>query len=209
MGGVALMRQRADQPAGQGHRQDHAEGQQPSAAGPSAGGAEDRQAVVNCSQDHHRVPIAEAGGTPAGAANARLAWPFPKPLGGSPPRAHLPSMIRPALLALAILAAPLHVAAQNPGAQNPGAQNPGAMTPQALQGQTVRGAKGVVLGTVERVTTAPDGRAAQILVRPKGLHPGGARSLAVAGVVLGPDGVSTPITKAEFDAMPAVDLGDR
>ena len=113
-------------------------------------------------------------------------------------------MIRPALLALAILAAPLHVAAQNPGAQNPG-----AMTPQALQGQTVRGAKGVVLGTVERVTTAPDGRAAQILVRPKGLHPGGARSLAVAGVVLGPDGVSTPITKAEFDAMPAVDLGDR
>lgn len=113
-------------------------------------------------------------------------------------------MIRPALLALLVLwgAAPA-------GAQIPAAQVPAAPSVRALQGQTVRGAKGVVLGTVERVVTATDGRPSQILVRPKGLHPGGARSLSVAGVALGPEGVTTPITKAEFDAMPAIDLSDR
>jgi len=99
-------------------------------------------------------------------------------------------------LALLLLASGLPAAAQP-------APRPSA---QALQGQTVHGAKGVVLGVVERVTAAPDGRAAQILVRPKGLHPGGMRSLSVSGVVLGADGVSTPITKAEFDAMPPVEV---
>ncbi len=107
-------------------------------------------------------------------------------------------MIRSALLALLLLGTALPTVAQTP-------ERP---TAQALQGQTVRGAKGVVLGTVERVTAAPDGRAAQILVRPKGLHPGGMRSLGVSAVSLGPDGVSVPITKAEFDAMPPVEISE-
>ena len=139
-------------------------------------------------------------------ANAPSWRPFPTRLGGWPARAHLQAMIRALLLTPGLLALALLTAARPAAAQ---ASASGATTPQALQGQTVRGAKGVVLGTVERVTTAPDGRPAQILVRPKGLHPGGTRSLSVAGVILGPDGVSTPITKAEFDAMPAVDLGER
>jgi hypothetical protein len=88
------------------------------------------------------------------------------------------------------------------------AQAPERPTAPALQGQTVRGAKGVVLGAVERVTATPDGRAAQILVRPKGLHPGGLRSLGVSALTLGPDGVSVPITKAEFDAMPPVEIAE-
>jgi len=116
-------------------------------------------------------------------------------------RAHLPAMTRPVLLAL------LFLAASAPAAQALAGEQP-APAAQALQGQTVRGARGVVLGVVERVVTAPDGHATQILVRPKGMRPGGARSLSVAGVAMAADGVATPITKAEFDAMPSVDLSD-
>ena len=105
-------------------------------------------------------------------------------------------MLRALLLALTLAAAALPAAAQAP---------PSA---QALQGQTVRGAKGVVLGVVERVTLTPDGRPAQILVRPKGLRPGGMHSLAVSSVILGPEGVTAPITKAEFDAMPPIDISE-
>lgn len=117
-------------------------------------------------------------------------------------------MIRPLLPASLRLSALLLSMALPAAAQTPAGETPGPSA-QALQGQTVRGAKGVVLGVVERVVTAPDGRPTQILVRPKGLRPGGARSLSVGGVALGAEGVATPITKAEFDAMPAVDLTDR
>ena len=107
-------------------------------------------------------------------------------------------MLRALLLALTLAAAALPAAAQGP--VPPLAQD--------LQGQTVRGAKGVVLGVVERVTLTPAGRPAQILVRPKGLRPGGMHSLAVSSITLGPDGVTAPITKAEFDAMPPIDVSE-
>lgn len=74
------------------------------------------------------------------------------------------------------------------------------------EGATVRGAGGVVLGVVERVIYGPAGRPAQVLVRPKGPRPAGPHALSIAGLSVGPDGVSTPLTKAEFDAMPTVEV---
>jgi hypothetical protein len=83
------------------------------------------------------------------------------------------------------------------------AQAPAAA--QELQGRTVLGADGAVLGEVERVTTRSDGRPAQVLVRPKGQHPAGLRSLAYAALKIEGGAVSVPLTKAEFNAMPAVE----
>lgn len=108
------------------------------------------------------------------------------------------------MLRALLLTSTLVLAAALPAA----AQSPAPPSAQALQGQTVRGAKGVVLGVVERVTLTPGGRPAQILVRPKGLRPGGVHSLAVSSITLGADGVTVPITKAEFDAMPPIDISE-
>jgi hypothetical protein len=84
------------------------------------------------------------------------------------------------------------------------AQTPAAAV-QDLQGRIVLGADGAVLGEVERVTTRSDGRPAQVLVRPKGQHPAGLRSLAYAALKIEAGAVSVPLTKAEFNAMPAVE----
>jgi hypothetical protein len=72
----------------------------------------------------------------------------------------------------------------------------------------VFGDKGVQLGVVERVVFGSDGKPAQILVRPKSKASSGPRSLAYAGLDKTPQGYVTPLTKAEFDAMPAVELED-
>ena len=74
------------------------------------------------------------------------------------------------------------------------------------EGATVRGAGGVVLGVVERVIYAPNGKPAQVLVRPKGPRPSGPHSLSYAGLSPVGDGFTTPLTKAEFDAMPSVEV---
>ncbi len=76
----------------------------------------------------------------------------------------------------------------------------------ALEGHVVKGAGGVVLGVVEKVIYGADGHPAQVLVRPKGPRPAGPHSLAFAGLTQTADGLSTPLTKAEFDAMPTVVL---
>lgn len=78
----------------------------------------------------------------------------------------------------------------------------------ALEGKPVLGAKGAILGHVERVTVTPDGKPGQILVRPKGLAAGGPRSIAFAAVQITRKGVQTPLSRAEFAAMPAV-IGGR
>lgn len=75
----------------------------------------------------------------------------------------------------------------------------------SLEGRPVTDAKGDVIGHVERVVAGPDGKPAQILVRPKGLRAGGPRSLAARSVSLTEKGVRIPLTRAEFEAMPAVE----
>jgi hypothetical protein len=72
-------------------------------------------------------------------------------------------------------------------------------------GRTVTGRGGVVLGEVERVTLRRDGSPAQVLVRPKGPRPGGPRSLSYASLRVDGAGLSTPLTLAEFNAMPVID----
>jgi hypothetical protein len=203
---VAGVGKSADQSAGEGDGEHHAEGDQSAADGAMAGRVVDGEAIVGTLKpsEHDLAPLSRRGLDAHRIRNARTGSPFPKMLGGWSRSPHLEEMIRPALLALLLLSGAAPV-----GAQTIAAPASAAPSAQALQGQTVRGAKGVVLGVVERVVSAAGGRPSQILVRPKGLHPGGARSLSVAGVTLGPDGVTTPITKAEFDAMPAIDLSDR
>jgi hypothetical protein len=75
-----------------------------------------------------------------------------------------------------------------------------------LEGRSVRGAGGVVLGVVEKVIYGANGHPVQVLVRPKGPRPAGPHSLSFAGLIQTADGLSTPLTKAEFDAMPTVEL---
>ena len=113
-------------------------------------------------------------------------------------------MRRTALLSAAIaLSAPVLAAAQAPSAEL-AARDAVARAAPSLQGRAVLDAKGDVLGTVERVAPGPDGRPAQILVRPKGLRAGGPRSLAVRSITLTEKGLRTPLTRSEFEAMPAV-----
>lgn len=78
----------------------------------------------------------------------------------------------------------------------------------AYQGRAVRDAKGVVLGVIEKVVLDARGRPAQALVRVQGHPSAGLRSLAVSGLVADAAGFTTPLTKAEFDAMPAVQLDE-
>ena len=106
------------------------------------------------------------------------------------------------VFAAALAAAPLSAL---PLAAHAQAQTQSA---DAFQGRTVRDAKGVMLGVIEKVVLDAHGRPAQALVRVVGHPSAGVRSLAVSGLVADGAGFSTPLTKAEFDAMPAVQLED-
>lgn len=86
------------------------------------------------------------------------------------------------------------------------AQTPAPAQASSLEGRVVRGAGGVVLGVVERVVYGADGHPAQVLVRPKGPRPAGPHALSFAGLTQTADGLSTPLTKAEFDSMPTVEV---
>lgn len=112
--------------------------------------------------------------------------------------------MRRLLIALAAASA-LPAAAQTPA--TPSAQHSGRI--RALEGAPVIGKDGVVLGRVERATLGPDGRPAQLLVRPQGLRASGPRSLAFDAVRITEKGVETPLTRAEFQAMPAVETPAR
>lgn len=113
-----------------------------------------------------------------------------------------------ALLTVALLASAAALPAQ---AQTPSASThrvnaaQGGTTAGELVGRTVTGRGGVVLGEVERVTLRRDGSPAQVLVRPKGPRPGGPRSLSYASLRADGAGLSTPLTLAEFNAMPVID----
>ncbi len=102
------------------------------------------------------------------------------------------TLFRTLAVTLAVLfAAPLAAQADTP--------------PSALEGKAVMGQDGALLGHVERVILSANGAPAQVLVRPKGPRAGGPRSLSYKA--LKPDGatLAAPLTKAEFDAMPAID----
>lgn len=98
--------------------------------------------------------------------------------------------------------APLHASAQAPSAQT--AARDASTSSADWRGRPVRGQDGKVLGQVERVTSGPDGRPAQVLVRPKGMAAGGPRSLAYGSLTARGGSLHAPLSKAEFDAMPAI-----
>ena len=106
------------------------------------------------------------------------------------------------------LALPALAAAQAASVES-AAREAVARQASALQGRAVLDAKGAVIGSVERVVAGPDGKPDQILVRPKGLRAGGPRSLAARSVSLTEKGVQVPLTRAEFEAMPAVQPAPR
>lgn len=81
---------------------------------------------------------------------------------------------------------------------------PAPVAAPALEGMAVLDAKGEILGHVDRVIMGPAGRPAQVLVRPKGVRAGGPRSLSFQAVRQTDKGLQTPLTRAEFDAMPAI-----
>lgn len=78
-----------------------------------------------------------------------------------------------------------------------------------LEGKAVRGQSGTVLGHVERVITRRDGTPAQVLVRPKGPASAGPRSLAYGSLKVEGDGLVAPLSQAEFNAMPAVEVNPK
>ena len=75
-----------------------------------------------------------------------------------------------------------------------------------MVGQTVRAVDGVVLGQVTQVVADAAGHPTQVLVQPKGVRTLAPHSLSVKSLTDTPEGLKAPITKAEFDAMPVVDL---
>ena len=75
-----------------------------------------------------------------------------------------------------------------------------------VTGETVRAVDGAVLGVVQQVVLDAAGRPSQVLVQPKGARNQPPHSLSVKSLTESPDGLKAPITKAEFDAMPGVDL---
>ena len=78
--------------------------------------------------------------------------------------------------------------------------------PATSVGRSVFGVDGVVLGVVEKVILNSKGRPAQVLVHPKGKKSLGPRSLAIDSLDETAEGFVAPLTRAEFDAMPAVEL---
>lgn len=78
-----------------------------------------------------------------------------------------------------------------------------------LEGVLVRGQNGVVLGVVERVIYRANGTPAQVLVRPKGAPTAGPRSLAYGALRMEGGDLSAPLTQAEFNAMPAVNVAPK
>ena len=105
------------------------------------------------------------------------------------------SKFKPLIVVLALLSLPLaaHAFAQAAG------------SPTGLEGKAVIGQGGEVLGHVERVILGPNGAPAQVLVRPKGARAAGPRSLSFKVLKPQGDALAAPLTKAEFDAMPAVE----
>jgi hypothetical protein len=81
-----------------------------------------------------------------------------------------------------------------------------AQSAPSLEGKVVRGQSGTVLGYVERVITRRDGTPGQVLVRPKGPASAGPRSIAYGALKVEGDGLVAPLTQAEFNAMPAVEV---
>jgi hypothetical protein len=77
----------------------------------------------------------------------------------------------------------------------------------ALEGREVSAADGVVLGTIAKVIAGADGRPLQVLVQPKGARAAGPRSLPYKALSPEGDRFVIPLSKAEFDSMPAVELG--
>ena len=77
---------------------------------------------------------------------------------------------------------------------------------EQMEGRPVLGADGALLGVVEKVVLNSKGRPAQVLVRPKDKKASGPHSLAFASLDQTSDGFVAPLTRAEFDAMPAVEL---
>jgi len=84
-----------------------------------------------------------------------------------------------------------------------------AQAPSGLEGMTVRGQNGVVLGVVERVTYRDNGAPAQVLVRPKGPPGAGPRSLSYGALRKEGGELSAPLSQAEFNAMPAVNVAPK
>lgn len=105
-------------------------------------------------------------------------------------------------LAAALFAAPLSALPVSAQAQAQAT----VKSADALRGRPLHDAKGVMLGVIEKVVLDAHGQPAQVLVGVVG-HPSvGLRSLSVSGLVADGAGFSTPLTKAEFDSMPAVQL---
>ncbi|OXE36140.1 MAG: hypothetical protein CGW95_09545 [Phenylobacterium zucineum] len=75
-----------------------------------------------------------------------------------------------------------------------------------VEGEPVRATDGTVLGQVQQVVNDRAGRPTQVLVQPKGVRTPALHSLAIKSLTESPEGLTAPITKAEFDAMPTVDL---
>ena len=84
-----------------------------------------------------------------------------------------------------------------------------AQAPAALEGKIVRGQDGVVLGVVERVTYRENGTPAQVLVRPKAPPGAGPRSLSFGALRQQGGELSAPLSQAEFNAMPAVNVAPK
>ena len=77
---------------------------------------------------------------------------------------------------------------------------------EQIEGRNEIGADGILLGVVEKVVLNSKGRPAQVLVRPKGNKASGPHSIAFASLDQTIEGFVAPLTRAEFDAMPAVEL---
>ena len=75
-----------------------------------------------------------------------------------------------------------------------------------VEGRVVSSAEGIALGTVTKVIFNAEGKPAQVLIQPKGNRASGPRSLPAKALQVAGDGYMIPLSKAEFDSMPAVEL---
>ena len=83
-----------------------------------------------------------------------------------------------------------------------------AQAPEALVGREVHAADGALLGSITRVILGADGRPLQVLVQPKGNRAAGPRSLPFKALKSEGQQYVIPLSKAEFDSIPAVDVSD-